>query len=191
MNFKRIIMLAGVAAAAATAQTALAADLPAQRAYTAPAVVAPVSNWTGLYVGGGFGYGLMDVESHTNAPGFIATNGDTGGRGWLGRLQVGYDYQLANWVVGIFGDYDWSDIKGTASDQNTRLNFALKQNSAWSVGGRIGYLVVPQFLTYFSGGYTEGHFQGSTGVCTLATRSALRTSKPDMSGNCRSRTMMS
>ena len=73
MNFKRIIMLAGVAAAAATAQTALAADLPAQRAYTAPAVVAPVSNWTGFYVGGGIGYGLMDVESHTNAPGFASS----------------------------------------------------------------------------------------------------------------------
>ena len=73
MNFKRIIMLASVAAAAATAQTALAADLPVQRAYTAPAVVAPVSNWTGFYVGGGIGYGLMDVESHTNGPGFAAT----------------------------------------------------------------------------------------------------------------------
>jgi outer membrane immunogenic protein len=170
MNFKRIIMLAGVAAAAATAQTALAADLPVQRAYTAPAVVAPVSNWTGLYVGGGFGYGLMDVESHTNAAGFVplATNGDTGGRGWLGRVQIGYDAQLANWVVGIFGDYDWSNIKGTASDQNTGLNFALKQSSAWSVGGRIGYLVVPQFLTYFSGGYTEANFRGSTGVCSFA-----------------------
>jgi len=168
MNFKRIIVLAGVAAAAATAQTALAADLPAQRPYTAPAVVAPVSNWTGFYVGAGIGYGLMDVESHTNAPGFVATNGDTGGRGWLGRVQVGYDAQLANWVVGIFGDYDWSDIKGTLSDQNTGLNFALKQNSAWSVGGRIGYLVVPQFLTYFSGGYTRAHFQGSTGVCSFA-----------------------
>ena len=67
---KYLNLLTGVAVAAATAQTALAADLPAQRAYTAPAVVAPVSNWTGFYVGGGFGYGLMDVELHTNAPGF-------------------------------------------------------------------------------------------------------------------------
>jgi outer membrane immunogenic protein len=83
-------------------------------------------------------------------------------------VQVGYDAQFANWVVGIFGDYDWSNIKGTASDQNTGLNFALKQNSAWSVGGRIGYLVVPQFLTYFSGGYTEANFRGSTGVCSFA-----------------------
>ena len=171
MNFKRIIMLAGVAAAAATAQTALAADLPAQRPYTAPAVVAPVSNWTGLYVGGGFGYGLFDVESSSASPGIApplaASNGDSGGRGYLGTIQVGYDAQFANFVVGVFGDYDWSSIKGTLTDQNTRNNFSLKQTSAWSVGGRIGYLVVPQFLTYFSGGYTEANFRGSTGVCTL------------------------
>ena len=110
------------------------------------------------------------TSSCSSAPGFapLATNGDTGGRGWLGTVQVGYDAQLANWVVGIFGDYDWSNIKGTVSDQNTGLNFALKQSSAWSVGGRIGYLVVPQFLTYFSGGYTEANFRGSTGVCTFA-----------------------
>src|SRR3954452_9509174 len=145
MNFKWIIMLAAVAAAAATAQTALAADLPARRAYTPPAVVAPVSNWTGLYVGGGFGYGLYDVESRSASPGFApvaASNGDAGGRGWLGTVQVGYDAQFANFVVGVFGDYDWSSIKGTLTDQNTGNNFSLKQSSAWSVGGRIGYLVV-------------------------------------------------
>ena len=64
---KYLNLLTGVAVLAAIAQTALAADLPARRAYTAPAVVAPVSNWTGFYVGAGLGYGLMDVESHTNA----------------------------------------------------------------------------------------------------------------------------
>jgi len=37
-----------------------------------------------------------------------------------------------------------------------------KQDSAWSAGGRIGYLVVPQFLTYFSGGYTSASFAAGT-----------------------------
>src|SRR5437868_9044155 len=103
------VVFTGVFAAFLGAGSALAADLPA-RAYTAPAAVAPVYNWTGFYVGAGFGYGLMDVESQSNAPGFVplATNGDAGGRGWLGREQVGYDAQSANRVVGIFGRYDWS-----------------------------------------------------------------------------------
>ena len=85
----------------------------------------------------------------------------------MGTIQVGYDAQFANFVAGVFADYDWSSIKGTLADQNTGNNFSLKQTSAWSVGGRIGYLVVPQFLTYFSGGYTEANFRGSTGVCAF------------------------
>src|SRR5260370_14233952 len=31
-------------------------------------------------------------------------------------------------------------------------------SSAWSVGGRVGWLVTPSLLTYFSGGYTEATF---------------------------------
>jgi outer membrane immunogenic protein len=172
------VILTGALTAFLGAGSALAADLPA-RAYTAPAAVAaPVQNWTGFYVGGGFGYGLMDVETRSFAPGFAplaATNGDTGGRGWLGRVQAGYDAQFASWVVGVFGDYDWSNIKGTLADQNTGNNIGIKQNSAWSVGGRIGYLVVPQFLTYFSGGYTQSHFSSAIGACATGACARLVT----------------
>ena len=36
-----------------------------------------------------------------------------GGRGWFGTVQAGCDYQFASrWVVGVFGDYDFSRIKG-------------------------------------------------------------------------------
>jgi outer membrane immunogenic protein len=160
------VIFTGVFAGFLGAGSAFAADLPA-RAYTAPAAVAaPVHSWTGFYVGAGFGYGLFDAETSSAGPGFAVTrNGDTGGRGWFGTIQTGYDAQMANWVVGIFADYDWSNIKGTLSDLNTGNNFALKQNSAWAVGGRIGYLVTPQFLTYFSGGYTEANFRSSIGTC--------------------------
>jgi outer membrane immunogenic protein len=159
MYFKGLAIAAGIAVAI-TGQAATAADLPA-RAYPAPVAVAPVYNWTGFYVGGGFGYGLYDVETSTFAPGFdnAFNNGDTGGRGWLGRVQVGYDYQFASWVVGVFADYDWSNIRGTVADHNSSNNFDLKQSSAWAVGGRIGYVVVPQLLAFTTIGYTEARFQ--------------------------------
>ena len=39
-----------------------------------------------------------------------------GGRGWFGTVQGGCDYQFAgpygNWVIGAFGDYDFSNIHG-------------------------------------------------------------------------------
>src|SRR6476620_3108301 len=33
-----------------------------------------------------------------------------------------------------------------------------KLSSQWSVGGRVGWVVTPNLLTYFSAGYTEAHF---------------------------------
>ena len=73
-------------------------------------------------------------------------------------MQIGADYQFADrWVAGIFGDYDFSDIKGTVSDF-TFGNVSLKQSSAWSLGGRLGYLLTPQILTYFDGGYAQARF---------------------------------
>ena len=49
--------LLGSVALIALSTAANAADLAAR--YTKAPVVAPVSNWTGFYINGGFGYGLM------------------------------------------------------------------------------------------------------------------------------------
>ena len=34
----------------------------------------------------------------------------------------------------------------------------MKLRTSYAVGGRIGWLVTPQLLTYFKGGYTEAQF---------------------------------
>jgi len=157
------LVLALTAVAAFTAP-ALAADM-APRTY-AKAAPAPVASWTGCYVAGGFGYGMYNAESRELFPGtgVVENNqGTAGGRGWMGQGQVGCDYQFAgplgNWVVGAFGDYTFMDVHGDkigAPDLLTVGN--LKQDSAWAIGGRIGYLVNPTFLSYFSAGYTESKF---------------------------------
>jgi outer membrane immunogenic protein len=164
MKMKKAL-LATLAAVALASGSAFAADLPARPVYKAPAAMAPAYNWTGCYLGGGGGYGMNNVDgTQLNAAGaFNNFEGTTGGRGWLGQVQGGCDYQFAlgslgNWVVGAFADYDWMDIHhdhigfGNAGVGN------LKENSAWSAGGRIGYLVSPTFLVYGSGGYTQTHF---------------------------------
>ena len=58
-----------------------------------------------------------------------------GGRGWFGTVQAGCDYQFASrWVVGVFGDYDFSRIKGEFNPVGTL--FTGTETLRELVGGR-------------------------------------------------------
>ena len=154
---KRILF--SVATVVAMAAPALAADMRAPVMKAPP--MAPMS-WTGCYLEGGGGYGLWD-QNVTSLDSNVATDArvNNGGRGWFGTVGGGCDVQVSgSWVVGFFADYDFSDIHGTASVPLSGDSHAgsEKMRSAWSVGGRIGYLITPSVLTYFSGGFTEARF---------------------------------
>ncbi|HUC48073.1 MAG TPA: porin family protein [Xanthobacteraceae bacterium] len=165
--------LLGSAALLALIGAANAADLPAPAPapYVAPAVVQPPS-WTGFYVGGGWGYGVWDMNSSVvPAGGVIQGTTNNGGRGWLGQAVAGYDYQFALWnfnlVAGAFADYDFGNMTGTsnftaapAGGGFTTLTGVEKEKSFWDVGARIGWLITPDILSYFSGGYSQAHFNG-------------------------------
>jgi outer membrane immunogenic protein len=87
----------------------------------------------------------------------ISSTITSGGRGWFGTATVGCDYQVSSsFVIGAYGDWDFGDIKGTPEI----LGFAGNESEkwAWSAGARIGYLLTPTVLGYFSGGYTQAHF---------------------------------
>ncbi|MCK9912902.1 autotransporter domain-containing protein, partial [Microbacteriaceae bacterium K1510] len=60
--------------------------------------------WTGLYANAGIGYGLWDAQTTTDAPGRCVScaKTDHAGKGWLGEVGVGYDYQLSSrFVAGV------------------------------------------------------------------------------------------
>jgi outer membrane immunogenic protein len=81
-----------------------------------------------------------------------------GGRGWFGTVQGGCDYQFSQFVIGAFADYDFSDIEGRWGNSGGGRTGNEKQSSSWAAGGRIGWVALPNFLTYFSAGYTQAHF---------------------------------
>lgn len=162
-----------LAASAVIASPALAADMAVKAARPAPAPVM-VANWTGCYIGGGGGYGLFDQENTGyqdtqtlgSGPRVRTTNtADTGGRGWFGTVGGGCDYQfggIGTWqvVIGAFADYDFADLKGNLNLPQSNYFGQEKLSDKWAVGGRIGVLITPQLLTYFSGGYTEAKYSG-------------------------------
>ncbi|WP_168201799.1 outer membrane protein [Phreatobacter aquaticus] len=88
--------------------TASAADLgPARMPMTAVAVAPAGMNWTGFYIGGHLG--AASVSSGYNAftpwnafAGFDMQN--LGGSALMGGMQIGYNYQINNLVLGLEAD---------------------------------------------------------------------------------------
>jgi outer membrane immunogenic protein len=170
----RTFLIALTAVIALIGGQALAADLsvaPMTAPLTAPP---PVYSWTGCSVGAGVGYGVADINhSTTDSSGSVVfdTGHDNAAKGWLGIVGLGCDWQFAtNWVVGITGDWAFSDITGQYSfncpaacpSVPTGFIGSIKETWAWGVGGRVGYLVAPQLLTYVTGGFTEARFDQVT-----------------------------
>lgn len=183
------IALALTALAALTG-TASAADLAARPYTKAPVVVAPVANWTGFWISGGFGYGMAEYQHSENniaAPFALVSSGqDSAGKGWLGKVGLGYDYQfMGNFVVGAFADADWSNISGQYNINTggvpgvllgaSQLTGSFKNDYSWAVGGRIGYVALPGLLTYFNAGYTEAHFKGTSYRDTTGSNQSIAT----------------
>jgi outer membrane immunogenic protein len=114
------MLFAGAMMLAATGST-LAADLPPSMPPPppprAPAAYVPVAppyyNWGGIYIGinGGYGFGksTWTVPAADTGPGNINTNGALVGG------TLGANFQTGQFVFGIEGDGDWSNIKGSAS----------------------------------------------------------------------------
>jgi outer membrane immunogenic protein len=167
----RKLLLSGVAIAALAAGPATAADMGTPAYKVSPPPAPPVYNWTGFYVGGGFGFGMWNagttaINAVTGT--VLTTNSTNGGRGWLGMVTAGYDYQFNDHIVaGVFGEYDPSNVNGTLLTPTANNAFNVfsgqeKETSSWYVGGRIGWLVTPTLLSYWSGGYTEARFGAVT-----------------------------
>jgi outer membrane immunogenic protein len=151
----RNLLLGTVAVVALIAGPANAADLAVKAApvYKAPPPVVTYYSWTGCYVGGHVG-GLWAKKDWTLAapdPAFALGSHDADS--WLGGVQAGCDYQFnGGWVIGIQGDYAWTNASGSNVDaviDGTTNRSEIK--SLATVTGRLGY-AWDRFLGYVKGG---------------------------------------
>jgi outer membrane immunogenic protein len=107
----------GLLAIAGFVDPASGADLPAQTYTKAPAVVVPVYDWSGFYIGlNGGGAWSHECLTITNVAGnavFPNSEGCHDATGGLAGGQFGYRWQITNWVVGVEAQGDWADLKGS------------------------------------------------------------------------------
>jgi outer membrane immunogenic protein len=175
ISMKRI--LGGMVVAAALSGSAFAADLP-PRSYAKAPALAPVSNWSGLYVGGNLGYGWgdgnTDVSFLPTPLQFGVNNTTLGARssGVIGGAQLGYNWQVGSVVTGLEADIQGSDITGSARATPTIVGTAIpilfevlssEQKLSWfgTVRGRLGVTVTPDLLLYGTAGLAYGEVEAS------------------------------
>ena len=163
-----------------TALTApgLAADLGA-RTYTKAPAITPVSNWSGLYIGGNLGYGWgngnTDFSFLPSPADFNVNNASLRARssGVTGGAQLGYNWQIGSLVTGLEADIQGSDITGSARATSILTDRGIPDPSgsflssesklSWfgTVRGRLGVTVTPNLLLYGTGGLAYGGVEAS------------------------------
>src|SRR6266566_2024214 len=113
LAMKRILIGSAVVVSLLSATSAFAADLAAR-----PYTKAPVYIGTGFYIGGNVGYSWgrsRDTATLANGAGTILFT-DTASRnmdGIVGGGQIGYNWQVQNWLWGLEADFQGTDQKGS------------------------------------------------------------------------------
>ncbi|SRR6266566_1458725 len=159
MNVGKLIKL-GFAAAMLLSASALseAADAPRGPAYRPPPPPIPYFNWTGFYAGAHVGVGWFDSDGGGSSSGF------------LGGGQVGFNYQINQWVLGVEADFAGTTIGGSGGA--TVTGPGLPTISAFGSGGldwvstlapRFGY-AVDRWLVYGKFGGAWAHGSGSATI---------------------------
>ena len=195
MGTSRFLLSAAVAIGVISGVSAAsAADLPVK----APPPPPVVATWTGFYWGVNLGYSWGksdDTSTITNIVGFpfFSNTNSTHLDGVIVGTQIGYNVQMANWVVGFEADVQGTGEQGDRSftcglgncqQQITIVNtqspvsaaatillgslvpVAMNQKIEWfgTFRGRAGMLVTPNVLVYGTGGVAGGGINTSEAV---------------------------
>ena len=148
----RLSLLA--ASMASVALFGLAATAKADGMYQAGTRYSPFS-WTGFYLGAHAGWEFTDIDHtydiNTAAQHKFHYDAD----GFAGGVHGGKNFQTGSIVLGVEGDWSWSNAKGTglcvAACAGTGSNPTFHVNSTGSLRGRAG-LAVDRTLWYLTAG---------------------------------------
>jgi outer membrane immunogenic protein len=165
------------------------------------ASVYPVASWTGFYLGVNAGYTwsqnntvssvgslltrnpLLDPAAVAPVVGGVTTGIPVGKTsGFIGGGQVGYNYQVNEFVVGIEADIQGLSsrsasgttansipIPGFVAAANTTLTATNRVDWLGTVRGQLGYTITPALLVYGTGGLAYGEVQSNSSISQQLT----------------------
>jgi outer membrane immunogenic protein len=136
------------------AEIASAADLSVrQPTLKAPAV--PLAyNWTGFYIGGHVGGAWGDKHWFDASSPPTEDLGVDKVSGVVAGGQLGVNWQISNWLLGIEGQASWSNAKG--NHHSGSEDFESKVDWLGTIAGRVG-LAFDRVLIYGKGGAAFAH----------------------------------
>ncbi len=175
-------LASAIAAVALIGTPAFAADMARKMPVKAPPPVpAPVYSWTGWYVGGNVGYSWGKSNNTWNvfAPNLgtptcglslcVTGNDSNHLNGAIGGIEIGYNWQVANYLFGVETDIQLSGQKGSQTFNGSTgpiplttvaavpMTAAYTEKLPWfgTLRGRIG-VVSDRALFYATGGLAYG-----------------------------------
>ena len=190
---KNLISAIPALVAAGFVGSACAADMPVKAPLQAPAAVA-AAGWTGFYVGANAGWSWLDsadvgvggsstiTVSQTAAPPTVPFSVGLRPDGFLGGVQIGYNYQFApQWLMSVEADFDFANAKdsisvGLPAGFPPSVATSAGENIRWfgTLRGRLGWLANPNLLLYGTGGLAYGQVEYSANIDEFPTLPAGR-----------------
>ena len=201
--------LTGVAAVALTvagAVAAQAADLPTKKAPPAPVYIPPPFTWTGFYIGVNAGgvWGTGNTQSTLYSYGvpwlgsFYNGSLGSGGSGFIGGGQAGYNWQTGAMVLGVETDFDGTSLSRSVSGVGPTFAGLTGNWAAWNgdsllyngsarmswlgtTRARVGFVATPdnRLMIYGTGGLAYGGGEANLSVYDYNSNVAWYGSKSD------------
>ncbi|EAQ36013.1 outer membrane autotransporter barrel protein [Nitrobacter sp. Nb-311A] len=145
------------------------------KAVKAPVMAGPY-NWTGLYIGASAG--VLNGRNDWSFPG-LGTRTNPRYAGFAGGGQIGYDWQIGTWVVGLEGSLMGSNARGARSCPNA-LFYTCENEMNWlgTATAKLGYTIWNRSLVYLRGGAAFGNTRIVTNCNTGPDRGYIDYSIP-------------
>jgi outer membrane immunogenic protein len=160
----RKLLMASAGAITLTGSAALAADLPSRAPPPVYLPPPPIFTWTGIYIGGQVGYawgtGANNFSGFLPDGTFISTSAGGTPNGVIGGANVGFNYQINQWVLGLEGTVDGTSLSNTAVvafPDGSSVTANSTSDIQGSIRGRLG-IAWDRALIYATGGVAFGGF---------------------------------